>query len=394
MIPRFCPELTGPLLKELLARPYVPGSMEEYFQKIFTFPSAIGLASGREALFHALCLGKIGPGDEVIIPSLNCSAVSDAVLATGATPVLANVLENCTIDPSQLDKLYSDKTKAVIAVHFNGVPCRLAELRSWCNIHRMLLIEDVAQALGAIYENRWVGSFGDFAVFSFAFDKHITAGGGGILVVNNLDYIASLDKLQSQGHKPNIAQENQVLQSLERNLRLYQPNNYRFGRIYQRFSQKLRPAKPLNFDVLRPRLMGDRQSALILGQLEHLKQWNANRLMRCEWYRNGLDLLPAEIQPLTIDNDSVAIPLRYTLRMNAAKRVRVARALLEQGIETGPFIYSAPLHLKSEVANNARFLTGQLSESEILAKELLNLPIHPHVTPKIVEKIMNVIVQA
>ncbi len=394
MIPRICPELTSKLLDELVDVHYVSGNMENKFMELAGVNAVLSLASGREALFHALGLAEIGQGDEVIIPSLNCNAVAEAITATGATAVLADVLEDSTIDPHCLDSLYSKKTKAIVAVHFNGVPCRVEQLQHWCNEHRVLLIEDAAQALGATYQGRWVGTFGDLSIFSFAFDKHITAGAGGLLVVNNPQYFDALSRLQGRGLKPSAEQEDKCLQLLERNLAIYLPRNYWFGRFYQRVRQKIQRTKPFFYDQNHPRLLGERQSALIFGQLDYIDEWNKQRRNRCEWYENGLESLPGYIRTLPIKNDSGAVPLRYTLRMPNDKRTRAAQNLLKNGIECGPFIYSAPLHQKSEVANKCRFSPSELGESESQTRELLNLPIHSWVSQSTVEQILGILAQS
>jgi len=386
-------------MHQVMQEHYSLGNLEKRFCELSGVKGVLPLSSGREALFHALDLAGVKSGDEVIIPSLNCTAVAEAVMATRARVVLADVREeDYTLDPAELQRLKTKHTKAVVVVHFNGIPCQMDEIKTWCLEHGIVLIEDAAQCLGATYKGQPVGSIGDLSIFSFAFDKHLTAGGGGLLGVNRPSFLDGLEEKRHAGVVADLGQEDRILKNLGRNLWFYLPEHYNLGRQVLRIKNKVRPEKGLPFDMAKPHLLGTRQEALIASELGDLKEWNDSRRQRVHWYLKGLEErdLVSKVDVPSLGNEAsgtIAIPLRYTIRLKESIRSRVADSLLKAGIETGPFIYSAPLHLKPEIADKAQFSLEDLKRSESLSKTLLNLPIHSHVTRDIVEKVLKIIEQ-
>jgi dTDP-4-amino-4,6-dideoxygalactose transaminase len=160
-------------------------ALEDAFAQLCDVPFAVALSNGTVALELALRALGIGPGDEVIVPARSFFASAACVVTIGATPVFADVdLSSQNIDPDALDALIGSRTRAVIAVHLAGWPCELARLRQICDEHGLYLIEDCAQAHGATFEGRPVGSYGDASTFSFCTDKIISTGGeGGMLLL-------------------------------------------------------------------------------------------------------------------------------------------------------------------------------------------------------------------
>jgi dTDP-4-amino-4,6-dideoxygalactose transaminase len=150
---------------------------------------AVALANGSLALDLALAALDIGQGDEVIVTPRSFVASAGCVGLRGAMPVFVDVdtdSQNMTLET--ISKAVTSKTKAVIAVNLAGWPCDLASIKSFCEQHHLFLIEDCAQAHGAVFKGKKVGSFGDCAIFSFCQDKIMTTGGeGGMLVTNNTD---------------------------------------------------------------------------------------------------------------------------------------------------------------------------------------------------------------
>jgi perosamine synthetase len=132
-----------------------------------------------------LALG-IGPGDEVILPTLTYIATANAVAYCGATPVFADAdAGTWQIDPADVRRKVTPRTKAVIAVHLYGHPCEMDELQAICREHHLFLVEDCAEALGTVYRNRHVGTFGDISTFSFFGNKTLTTGEGGMFVTDD-----------------------------------------------------------------------------------------------------------------------------------------------------------------------------------------------------------------
>jgi len=161
---------------------------------------AIAVSNGTVALHLALVALGIGKGDEVIIPNLTFAATANAVIHAGANPVLADIEEESwTIDFNRLDKLISNKTKAIIPVHLYGNPCNMDELIDFADKYKLLIIEDCAEAHGAEFKGKKVGSFGDINCFSFYGNKIITTGEGGICLTNNDDIAKKAKLLRNHG---------------------------------------------------------------------------------------------------------------------------------------------------------------------------------------------------
>ena len=146
---------------------------------------ALGVTSGTAALIVGLAALGIGPGDEVIVPAYTFVASASAVLAVGGIPVIAEVDDSLTLDPASVEEAISEATKAIMPVHMRGMPARLDELQAIADRHRLKLIEDAAQATGASYRSRPVGSFGDIGAFSLQMHKIITTGEGGMVITDD-----------------------------------------------------------------------------------------------------------------------------------------------------------------------------------------------------------------
>lgn len=156
--------------------------------------------NGTVALHLLAVTLKLGPGDEVIMPSLTYVATANAIRYTGATPVFVDSQRDTwNIDPATVAAAVTPRTKAIIAVHLYGHPADMDPLRTIANEHNLLLLEDAAEAHGATYKGRRVGGLSDAAIFSFYGNKIITTGEGGILVTNNQDWAKRAYFLENQG---------------------------------------------------------------------------------------------------------------------------------------------------------------------------------------------------
>lgn len=143
-------------------------------------PAAVN--SGTAALHLALLVAGVGPGDEVIVPAQTFIATALAVLHCGATPVFADIdLASGNLDPADLARRITSRTKATIPVHWGGMPCDMDEINAVATAHQLAVIEDAAHALGALYRGRPVGSLSRFTAFSFQAIKHLTTGDGGAI---------------------------------------------------------------------------------------------------------------------------------------------------------------------------------------------------------------------
>lgn len=160
----------------------------------------VSTSNGTVALHLALLTLGVGPGDEVIVPDLTFAATINAVLHSGATPVIVDVEESSwCIDPSEIKKSITSKTKAIIPVHLYGLPCDMDRIMKIAREYKLFVIEDCAQAHGATYKGRKVGSFGDINTFSFFANKIITTGEGGMCLTNVEQYNKRMRVLRDHG---------------------------------------------------------------------------------------------------------------------------------------------------------------------------------------------------
>ena len=148
---------------------------------------ALCLNAGSSALICGLIGAGVGPGDEVLIPAYTWNATPNAVLATGALPVLVEVDESLTLDPGDAERKLTARTRAILPVHMRGAPADMGAIATLAGRHGFALVEDVCQAAGASFEGRRLGTFGDAGGFSLQFNKIITTGEGGVMITDRQD---------------------------------------------------------------------------------------------------------------------------------------------------------------------------------------------------------------
>jgi len=158
------------------------------------------VSSGTAAVTIALASAGIGAGDEVIIPNFTFVASFEAIMMLGAVPILVEIDDTLTLDPEEVKKAITPKTKAIMPVHMCGSMADLDALQSICKTHDLVLIEDSSQATGATYKGKPLGSIGDLGCLSLDFVKIITAGEGGAVLTNNEKYYQHTDHYSDHGH--------------------------------------------------------------------------------------------------------------------------------------------------------------------------------------------------
>lgn len=162
------------------------GLFEKEFASYVKAEYSTGVCNGTVALHLALLALGIGQGDEVIVPTLTYIAPVNSITYTGATPIFVDsLLDTWQINPEDVIRAITPKTKAILAVHLYGHPCDMKVLKDIATKNRIFLIEDCAEAIGSLYQGEHVGTFGDVATFSFYGNKTITTGEGGMLITNN-----------------------------------------------------------------------------------------------------------------------------------------------------------------------------------------------------------------
>jgi len=178
------------------------GPKVEHFERMFekrflTDNTALAVGSGTDALHLAYILAGIGPGDEVIVPVFTCTATNIPLLYMGAKIRFADVdPDTLNISVDHVRQLVNERTKAIVCVHYAGLPCDMDELSEIAREFNIPLIDDSAHALGATYKSRNIGEITDFSIFSFQAIKHITTGDGGMLTIKNKDLVEKAKRVR------------------------------------------------------------------------------------------------------------------------------------------------------------------------------------------------------
>ncbi len=293
---------------------------------------AVGVNSGTDALHLPLVAAGIGPGDEVVIPGFTFFATGEAVSYTGATPVFADVdAGTFNLDPASLSKSITKKTKAVIAVHLFGQCALLDQICAICKAKNLVLIEDCAQCIGADYEGRPAGSWGDFGGFSFYPTKNLAAAG-------DAGMITAKDKKH------------------EELLRMLRHHGSRQTYLHERVGWNSR--------------LDELQAAVLRVKLKQLARFNQARRAVARRYR---DKLAGASVTLPVEHGrGTHVYHQFTIR--AERRDAIREALATEGIASSVF-YPLPLHQQPAYADQAKGVL--LPVSEKISKTVLSLPIHP-----------------
>jgi len=209
MIPFNKPYLTGretEYIKEAVASGKISGNGDftkkchSFFEQKYGFKKCLLTTSCTDALEMAAILIGVQPGDEVIIPSYTFVSTANAFVLRGAKIIFADsYTDNPNIDPTQLEKLITTKTKAIVVVHYAGVACDMDAIMKIANDNELLVIEDAAQAIDSYYKGKPLGGIGHFGAFSFHETKNIISGEGGMLVVNDEKYISRSEIIWEKG---------------------------------------------------------------------------------------------------------------------------------------------------------------------------------------------------
>jgi dTDP-4-amino-4,6-dideoxygalactose transaminase len=177
-------------------------TLEEEFASYIGVPHALATSSGTSALMCCLLAIGLKPGDEVIVPAYTFVATYSAAAFLGLVPILCEIDESLDIDPTDIERRITPKTRAIMAVHMLGNPCDMDAIMAIAARHKLFVIEDACQAAGASYRGRKVGSIGDMAGFSLNVYKTITAGDGGLLTARTETHYRTAFGVHDQGHSP------------------------------------------------------------------------------------------------------------------------------------------------------------------------------------------------
>jgi dTDP-4-amino-4,6-dideoxygalactose transaminase len=391
---RLTPNVANPLPLRLASR--VPetsqvSDFESAFSKCLGLSHSIATNSGRAAILLALRTLGIGGGDEVVIPSFVCGAVADAILCAGARPVLADANpDDGNMECAKLKFCLSPMTKAIIAVHYQGLPCDIDEISEVAKTRGVFLIEDCAHAVGSMHSSRKVGTIGDFAIFSFGPDKAMTTGLGGMLGTPKREFADAAKAIVSNEGKTSDA----GLRKTFVEVRLAQ-SRLSYGIASQSYLLADRLISSLSrrdhrFNLTPISLLGAR---LGIAQLSLLSRVVEARRRNADRVRSIID---AHTSLRSVEHSATKEP--SLLRLTALSRRRRTRETLSlefkrRGIEAGPIDWREPLH-QSPVYSKVCRLPTTYDGTDSFCNRFINLPVHPYLTESDFSRMKKVLTEA
>lgn len=315
---------------------YIEGKEDEAFEKAFAefchTEYCVGVGNGLDALMLALKALGIGSGDEVIVPSDTYIATALAVTYVGAKPVFVEPdIRTYNLDPAKIEEKLTNRTRAIMPVHLYGQPCDMDPIMEIARKHGLYVVEDCAQAHGAEYKGKVIGSFGDAAGFSFYPGKNLGALGDAGAAVTNSKKIA--DQIRALGNYG---------------------SDYKYHHIYQGNNSRL----------------DEMQAAFLAAKLPHLSRMNAERRRIAKCYLDGITN-PEIILPYVPD---YALPVWHIFAVRTKKRDELAAYLAEKDISTNKH-YPIPMHLQ-ECYRELGIPQGTLPIAEEISATELSLPMY------------------
>jgi len=306
----------------------------------------VGVGSGTDALMLALRAADAGPGDEVIVSVFSFVATAGAVTALGARPVFADIEANTfNIDPAQIERRVTPRTKAIVPVHLYGLPADMDAINEIARLRGLTVIEDNAQAIGARYKGRHTGSLGDAGAISFYPTKNLGAyGDAGMVVTGSETLAARVRSLRNHGQMAKYVSDEAGW-------------NSRLDEI---------------------------QAAVLRVKLRHLDEWQKARRAHADTYNRLLAGFSGVTTP-QVPTGVEHVYHQYTVRIAGGQRDRVQASLAERGIGSTVY-YPMPFHLQPIYAGLG-YRRGDFPVAEKAAEEVLSLPMYPELTAAQIERV-------
>lgn len=329
--------------------PEVAAFEQEFADHFVEGRPTVAVNSGTSGQHLGLLAAGVGPGDEVIVPSFTFAATGNSVALTGATPVFADIEPDYfTLDPEAVRAAITPRTKGIMPVHLYGHPFLVDQIEAIAREYGLAIYEDAAQAHGASWNGRHVGTFGEFAMFSLYPTKNMTSGEGGMVSCKSSEIARKVRLLRNQGMEKQY--ENEVV----------------------------------GFNAR----MTDIHAAIGRVQLTKVDGWTAQRQSNAAALNEGLRGL-AGVQVPKVSESAVHVYHQYTVRLDAAERDRIQVALKdEHGVGSGIY-YPIPNHRLPSLARFAPSL--ELPETERAAREVLSLPVHPSLSDADLDRIVSAV---
>ncbi len=318
---------------------------------------AVTVNSCTAGLFLSLLVSGVGPGDEVITSAMTFGATANVIVHCGARPVFADINPSTlNIDPVQIEKAITPRTKAILPVHFGGLPCDMDAIGALATEHNLIVVEDAAHAIGARYHGKMIGGMGHLTNYSFYPNKNMTTGEGGAIMTDSDEIVEQLQVYRLHG--------------LSRH-------------AWQRFASK----RLMLSDVMVPGYkynMTDLQSSLGIHQLKKLENFLATREQYAALYDEAFatrDDVRLQPRPSNIAEDRHALHL-YTLVLNPdsfrVPRNQILEALLAENI--GAALHYRALHMHPYYANTFEYQPDDYPNAACVGEHILSLPLSPKMT--------------
>lgn len=361
--------------------PYEADSKVEEFEKAYASELgaeyALGVNSCTNALMVALLAAGVQPGDEVIVPGYTFVASVAAIVAANAIPVIVEIDDSFTIDPKEIEKNITPKTKAILPVHMRGVPCDMDAIMAIAKKHDLKVIEDTAQANGGSFNGKALGTIGDAGCFSFQFHKLITAGEGGVILTDDKALINRAKALHDTGagwrNDDTIEDKDEYPD--------FPGYNFR---------------------------MSELTGSIMLVQLEKRRELLEKMKDYAKQIRNAIKEFPGvQLRRLNDEEGNSGICVMFTTE-SREKSVELAEALQAEGVDAGIFgkkgipdwhIYSYWKHILNKQGNNDSGFPFTLTDREYSEDmcprtlDLINRVIHMHVNPMFTQEDVDQIIE-
>ncbi len=369
--------------------------LEEKFKEYLEVRHSSSFNSGRSALMAILEALGIREGDEVLLQGFTCNSAVIPILERKAKPVFVDVDDNLNLDPKDLEKKITSKSKAVMIQHTFGWPAKIGEILEITKRHNLLLIEDCAHSLGAKYEGKFCGTFSDAAFFSLGRDKIISSVFGGMVVTNNDSFAKKIERFKERLDYPSgfwVFQ--QLLHPILVNY-LVLPA-YRFpnlGKVLLVFFQKIKIlSKAVHWQEKKgkipkyfPKKLPNALAILALNQLKKLERFNSHRRKIAKFYEDGLKETKF-ILPFLGEREEVVF-MRYPILVEDSdkilKEARRRKILLNDGWRKSSIVPP------DTDIGTMQYIPGSCQKAEKIAETILNLPTHINISEKKAQRIIN-----
>jgi dTDP-4-amino-4,6-dideoxygalactose transaminase len=368
-IPIFAPHITDDITKSsvenalnegFLGMGAVVKQFEEHIHNYLELKDrhVVSVNTGTSALHCAVELCDIQKDDEVIVPSFNFAADQVAIEMAGAKVVMCDIKnDNLGIDCKKAEELITEKTKAIMPLHFAGIPCDQNEVYDLAKKHNLRVIEDGTHAFGTTINNKKIGSYGDIACFSFDPVKIITAVDGGCIIVNSEEEVKKLKKLRLLGISTDPM------------------DRAKGGKLAKGWDYEIE-SKGFRYH------MNTITATIGISQIKRIEDFISSRRRICQKYNEAFKDIPNLKIPET-DYSNVS-PFIYYLRMVNGEREKLQEYLIDQNIDTG--INFIPVHNKAHFKNCKR---GDMTVTDKVASEIFHIPLHSHMQKDFVDRVIS-----